>query len=91
MADNQLSPNQISQLFGGLAGGAGAIGGGISDLFAASVDKSKAQGDLGGPGGPQLGGLVGMTPGEGGGFLGGFGGPVDRAAGAGEVRHATTG
>lgn len=29
---------------------------------------------LGGRGGAQLGGMVGMTPGEGGGFLGGFGG-----------------
>jgi hypothetical protein len=36
-------------------------GGGITDL-------------LGGPGGAQLGGLVGMPEGEGGGFLGGFGG-----------------
>jgi hypothetical protein len=43
MADTS---NQISNMFGGLAGGAGAFGAGLSDLFAASADKSKAQGDL---------------------------------------------
>ena len=32
-------------LFGGLASSAGAVGGGISDLFAMSADRSKAQGD----------------------------------------------
>jgi hypothetical protein len=39
-------PNPYQALFGGLASSAGNIGGGISDLFAVSADRSKAAGDI---------------------------------------------
>jgi hypothetical protein len=55
----------------GAAWGAGfEFAGAIASLFTGRDIKSL----LGGPGGAQLGGLVGMPEGEGGGFLGGFGG-----------------
>jgi hypothetical protein len=41
-----IPDNPLPNLFGGLASGAGATGSAISDLFAASADQSKAQGDL---------------------------------------------
>jgi hypothetical protein len=41
-----IPDSSLANLFGGLAGGAGAAGAGLSDLFAASADQSKAAGDL---------------------------------------------